>query len=297
LPKIVEKRIIEDNLFTLTEWLEGETGEELLKRVGRIPEDFYFKLGDFAGKLHNEKILNQKVSVMNYWPRNVLIKPDGKLVYIDLNKLYYTEYQQGFIDKSVIAETPTIDRSQANAFLSGYRQHKEYDIKQILKWHLDHVSEHWHSVYMDGHIFYEGKTDFYSRLEKLNIPEDLTGKYVLDLGYAEGMFALECAKRGATRVYAIDNRYINIRNANYRISDYGKLLCVYHGYTEDNLLFKHMDINNRWFIDVHMTDTLNYIPKHKWDIVFAMDILRYIDEDKRKDFEKMLYKIAERVIL
>ena len=45
---------------------------------------------------------------------------------------------------------------------------------------------------------------FRRRLEFLQIPQDLTGKTVLDIGAWDGFFSFECERRGAKRVLAID---------------------------------------------------------------------------------------------
>ena len=45
---------------------------------------------------------------------------------------------------------------------------------------------------------------FERRLKFLQIPPDLTGKTVLDIGAWDGFFSFECERRGAKRVLAID---------------------------------------------------------------------------------------------
>ena len=42
------------------------------------------------------------------------------------------------------------------------------------------------------------------KLEMMNLPEDLSGKSVLDVGCNEGFFSFEAEKRGASRVLAIE---------------------------------------------------------------------------------------------
>lgn len=42
-------------------------------------------------------------------------------------------------------------------------------------------------------------------LELAEIPEDLTGKTVLDIGTLDGFYAIECANRGASKVMALDH--------------------------------------------------------------------------------------------
>lgn len=45
---------------------------------------------------------------------------------------------------------------------------------------------------------------FARRLKFLSLPDDLTGKSVLDIGAWDGFFSFECERRGAARVLAID---------------------------------------------------------------------------------------------
>lgn len=46
---------------------------------------------------------------------------------------------------------------------------------------------------------------FARRVKFLQIPQDLTGKTVLDIGAWDGFFSFECERRGAARVVAIDS--------------------------------------------------------------------------------------------
>ena len=54
----------------------------------------------------------------------------------------------------------------------------------------------------DGLVL-DGEYDMARYVESYGIPDDLTGKTMLDVGTASGFFAFECARRGA-RVTAID---------------------------------------------------------------------------------------------
>lgn len=293
LPKIEEIRNINGKIFTLTEWIPGETGLELRERLGRLPEDYYYKLGVWISNLHNTKIDGLNVSVLNYWPRNTLIREDGSIIYLDLNKLYLTSFPEAFIEKCIVAETPSVDLQQASAFLRGYRTNRDYDFKKIIKWHIENIFRQYHDIYLDGELFYKGARPFIKRWEMMNLPLDMKDFYVLDLGYAGGMFSLECAKRGAKRIYACDNWYKNIGPAHHRLSDMGKLISVYHGFTEDTLVYKHIDINTDSFIENHIPDTLNYIPKKKYDIVFALAVADHLDQERKPKFFKMLSEITD----
>ncbi len=67
---------------------------------------------------------------------------------------------------------------------------------------------------------------FERRLKFLQIPNDLTGKSVLDIGAWDGFFSFECERRGAKRVLAIDS---------FAWDNYGK----------DGFLLAHETLNSK----------------------------------------------------
>jgi tRNA (mo5U34)-methyltransferase len=67
---------------------------------------------------------------------------------------------------------------------------------------------------------------FARRLQFLQIPEDLTGKSVLDIGAWDGFFSFECERRGASRVLAVDT---------FAWDHYGK----------DGFLLAHEELNSK----------------------------------------------------
>src|SRR5438445_5876349 len=67
---------------------------------------------------------------------------------------------------------------------------------------------HWcHPIELGGVVTrpeWHVRRRFARRLKCLDLPADLTGKSVLDIGSWDGFFAFECERRGAARVMAID---------------------------------------------------------------------------------------------
>lgn len=63
----------------------------------------------------------------------------------------------------------------------------------------------WHTIDLGNGILTPGIDDSPRKLQRLCIPEDLTGKSVLDIGAWDGFFSFEAEKRGASRVLALDS--------------------------------------------------------------------------------------------
>ena len=63
----------------------------------------------------------------------------------------------------------------------------------------------YHSIPLGDGIVTPGVDDSSLRLPKIHIPEDLSGKTVLDVGASDGFFSFEAERRGAERVLATDS--------------------------------------------------------------------------------------------
>jgi tRNA (mo5U34)-methyltransferase len=61
-----------------------------------------------------------------------------------------------------------------------------------------------HTIDLGNGIVTPGRDDSASRLARMQIPDDLTGMSVLDVGAWDGYFSFEAERRGAGRVVAID---------------------------------------------------------------------------------------------
>ena len=286
LPKILEIEEIDGKRFTYVEWVEGKTFWELYHENALTDEDFY-KLGEWAGKLNNEVINDKNVSVLNYFHKNCFKDKNGNVSVIDLNKLYYTDFPEAFIEKYVITED-IVTFPQREAFLRGYRNHREYSMQNVIKWHFENVCDKEQDILLDGKVFIQGKRNTLKRIEFMDLPKDMTGFNVLDIGYSGGMFALECAKRGAKYVYAVDSVHTNIGTRHHRLSDMGKLIAYYHGFDGRDLHFKHVDIDSNWFINEHIPRMVS--EKGKFDIIFCFNALHKIDETRIDAFMTMLSK-------
>lgn len=65
----------------------------------------------------------------------------------------------------------------------------------------------------------KGDSRSLEKLERLQLPDDMTGKSVLDLGCNEGFFCLQALKRGASRVVGYDANPAFIESARKRIPE------------------------------------------------------------------------------
>jgi tRNA (mo5U34)-methyltransferase len=62
----------------------------------------------------------------------------------------------------------------------------------------------YHTIDLGGGVITAGVDDTPQRLAKLDLPQSLAGKTVLDIGAWDGFFSFECERRGAARVVAAD---------------------------------------------------------------------------------------------
>lgn len=62
-----------------------------------------------------------------------------------------------------------------------------------------------HRITLPDGTVTQGTQDTVAQLPLLGIPDDLSGKTVLDIGCSDGFFAFECERRGASRVVGLDN--------------------------------------------------------------------------------------------
>ena len=69
---------------------------------------------------------------------------------------------------------------------------------------INSIPSWFHRIEVAPGIFTPGVQDTEGLLSRINIPEDLTGYRVLDIGARDGLYSFECEKRGAAEVIALD---------------------------------------------------------------------------------------------
>jgi len=124
-------------------------------------------------------------------------------------------------------------------------------LDQLKKWYEDGLG--YHTITLpDGHTL-SGIFDMSKVIHHYQMPENLNGKSVLDIGPGNGYFSFEFSKRGASKIVAID------KYDDYWNEELAKLMCT-------NVKFRVLDIEN-------LDDSIG-----KFDIVFCSNVLLHLDD-------------------
>jgi tRNA (mo5U34)-methyltransferase len=83
-----------------------------------------------------------------------------------------------------------------------------------------HTINWWHQIALPDGVITPGRDRTFQKLQRLQMPADLTGKTVLDIGAWDGAFSFEAERRGASRVVALDSTAY--RDAGWEGFDYAK---------------------------------------------------------------------------
>jgi len=90
--------------------------------------------------------------------------------------------------------------------MSEFVASEQWTTEKIKAWvEAQTEANYWYqTIPVRGQIVTPGKTDSLRRLRLLGLPDDLSGKSVLDVGCNSGMLCFECKKRHADRVVGVD---------------------------------------------------------------------------------------------
>jgi 2-polyprenyl-3-methyl-5-hydroxy-6-metoxy-1,4-benzoquinol methylase len=81
--------------------------------------------------------------------------------------------------------------------------HTAYDYRRAVAEEINRIGGGYHQIDLGDGLIINGEYDMCKVLQYYNLPENLSGVSVLDIGTSTGFFAFECARRGG-RVTAID---------------------------------------------------------------------------------------------
>ena len=70
---------------------------------------------------------------------------------------------------------------------------------------IDKVPRWRHRIQLPGGVVTPGSQDTGATLTRMGLPDDLSGKRVLDVGCSDGFFSFECERRGADFVLGVDS--------------------------------------------------------------------------------------------
>lgn len=125
---------------------------------------------------------------------------------------------------------------------------------------ISHVS--WfHTIELGSGVVTPGDDDSPAKLQRLRIPEDLSGKTFLDIGAWDGFFSFEAERRGASRVMALDSYVWD---------------GMVPGKSKEGFLTARSILDSR-VEDLHM-DALDISPERIgiWDVVLLAGVLYHV---------------------
>jgi len=138
----------------------------------------------------------------------------------------------------------------------------------IEKWQNKKGCRGWfHRIHLGDGIITPGTQDCEHTLDRIKLPEDLTGANVLDIGFNDGFFSIECEHRGAI-VDGIDT-----------FPDIGQDVAEYMNST----------------VNLMKGDLFTFKPKKKYDLVLCMGVIYHV-KDIIGAFER-LYKLCDGLLI
>ena len=136
-------------------------------------------------------------------------------------------------------------------------------IRELTQFPFGRRRLNYQSYVLDGAVV-NGSRDTLYRFGQMRIPEDLSGRSVLDLGCNLGEFCFECWRRGARDIVGIDNR------AEYL--DCARMLAAENGHCRIDFIHADLGFPNDIF------DITNEYFGKRISIVFALSIYKHIGD-------------------
>lgn len=132
---------------------------------------------------------------------------------------------------------------------------------------IDSVPHWYHQFEFASGITTPGSQNSRALLDRLKLPNNLSGMRVLDIGARDGFFSFECEKRGAAEVVPVD--YVNVERTGFLVAKQvlGSSLSLIHEniYNLAPEKYGHFDIVLMLGLLYHLPD-----PMRALDIVFNL---------------------------
>jgi tRNA (mo5U34)-methyltransferase len=122
-----------------------------------------------------------------------------------------------------------------------------------------------HRIELPGGVVTQGVVDPSRALPRLQLPDDLTGKTVLDVGAWDGFYSFECARRGAVRVLATDSY-------SWDGSSWGR---------RDGFLLARQALGLEGLVDDQLIDVMDLAPEKvggPFDVVLLLGVLYHLTD-------------------
>ena len=128
----------------------------------------------------------------------------------------------------------------------------------------------WHQMELDG-VMTPGRDYTQQKLQTIQLPNNLEGKSVIDVGAWDGFFSFECERRGAESVLAIDT--ITWREGPLWAADKGREI-MHTGKKGFN--FAHKILNSK--VESREIEVMDLAVGKQFDLVLCLGILYHMKD-------------------
>jgi len=133
--------------------------------------------------------------------------------------------------------------------------------KDLFKEEMDSI-KWWHPIKIKGHVTPGMNEETEDTFNNLGLPEDLTGKTVLDIGAWDGYYSFGCEQRKAKRVVASD-KFVWTNN----------MIGGYWWNNDEGFNFAHKHLNSKVEKLLASVEELDPATHGKFDIVMMLGVI------------------------
>lgn len=262
--EIIEEIKVEGCIIKKSVWVEGNTFAEV-EPTAIDWEQF----GIFFADMNNLGI-----TAYDLVHRNILRRLDGRVIICDLAKLYFSDFPEEPIIKYLLNNIYLLEEYK-QAFLKGYLTKRPISKESLLEKECQLNYDGYQDLYYNGELIRKG---IRSNKRLSMVKDDFENKNVLDLGCSMGMFCREAKRKGAFKVFGVDNI---VRGKIRHLID----LPAYISYLE-GLAIQYQ------CADIEHPNLKKRVIDTKWDIIFFCAMLGHISGD-REAYVKWLKSITK----